>query len=238
MKRILIIISTFCIMSVAYGIPQIYPTILELEIDKPTVYSEITISNTGDENVKYELGVKKDVDDFDLSPYVQFFPRVMEIKPSKQKKVRIALKGIPYKELPDGELRALLEIKEINSKLGNKYKSKEESTEDFSTNVNVIFNVAMMIYARKGESIEAINIGDPLFEEGKASIEVTNTGNVSFKPKALLESGGSQVDINMSKVLRGGVQNLKFKIDDSSYNELVLFGSDGKELSRKILRRN
>lgn len=238
MRRILTIICTFCIMSVAYGIPQIYPTILELELDGSTVYSEITISNTGEESVKYELEVQRDTDDFDLSPYIQFFPRVMEIKPSKQKKVRIALKGVPYEKLPDGELRALLEIKEINSKLGNKYKSKEESKEEFSTNVNVLFNVAMMIYARKGECIEAVNIGDPAFEEGAVGIEVVNTGNVSFRPKALLERGGSQVDINMSKVLRGGVQNLKFKIDDSSHNELVLFGSDGKELSRKTLRRN
>lgn len=238
MRRILIIISTFCIMCVAYGIPQIYPTILELELDSSTVYSEITISNTSDESVKYELQVKKDTDDFDISPYVQFFPRVMEIKPSKQKKVRIALKGVPYNDLPDGELRALLEIKEIPSKLDNNYKSKEDSTEEFSTNVSVMFNIAMMIYARKGENIEAVNIGNPVFDGENVDIELTNTGNVSFRPKASLKSGGTQVDINTSKVLRGGVQNLKFKIDDRSHNELILFGSDGKELSRKILRRN
>lgn len=238
MRRILLIISIFCMMSLAYGIPQIYPSILELELDRSTIYSEITISNTGEENVKYELGVLKDTDDFDLSPYIQFFPRVMEIKPAKQKKVRIALRGIPYNELPDGELRALLEIKEINSKLSDKYKSKEKSEEKFSTDVKVLFNVAMMIYARKGEKVEAINIGEPSFEEGEISLEIINTGNVSFKPKALVKSNGSPVDINMSKILRGGVQNLKLEVDASAHHELILFGSDGKELSRKKLRRN
>ena len=234
MRKILLMVCFIYLVTLGYSIPQVYPNILELELRDGVVYSEITVSNNEERAIKYELGVKQDSDEFDLSPYIQFFPKIMEIEPSRQKKVRIAIKNLPYDQIEEGELRALLEIKEIVSDMGKIYR-KQKRVENIKTDVNVVFNVAMMVYGRKGLLTESISLSIPKDIGESVVYEIHNTGNVSFKPEVQLVQGGEVLNIRVPKILRGGYRNVKLGKKQLKNSELIISSSSGEELVRRQL---
>ena len=222
MRKVLLIVNFICLVTLGYSIPQVYPNILELELRDGVIYSEITVSNNEE---RYELGVKQDNKKFDLSPYIQFFPKIMALEPSKQKKIRIAIKNLPYDQIEEGELRALLEIKEIVSDMEKIYK-KQEAVENIKTDVNVVFNVAMMIYGRKGLLVESVNLSAPKDNGESIMYEIHNTGNVSFKPEVQLVQ-------DVPKILRGGYRNIKLGKEQLENSELIIYSSSGEKLVRR-----
>lgn len=233
MKKILVISILVLNSFLSFAVPQIYPSILEINLNKDLIYDEITISNTDETLKKYKIEVVKENNEYDLSPYIEFFPKVMEIEPDRQKRIRIAIKNYPYKNAEDGEVRALLKISEIESDIKKKYKKRDKENKEFTTNIDILFNVAMMIYGRKGEIIEKVSLKKNI-KNNEINLSIRNEGNISFIPKIMIISNSKKEEVVIPKLLRGGERNVK--LDLNKYRKdmkVIAYDSKGKKILEK-----
>lgn len=229
MRKLITLLSLILMATAILAIPQVYPNIVESELRDGPVYEEIRITNMGTTYKKYELSIEKDSERYDLSNYIDFFPRVMDIPPKTQKSVRIVIRDLPYDHLEDGELRALLKINEIDSNLSSLYKSRGEKDE-FGARVEMKFSVAMMIYGRKGEMIPKIDLSR---KEGGSKVTIRNSGNHSFKPRAVYRRDGNEIDIEIPKILRGGERNIEL---ESLGGEFLVYDEGDNSLAKMNIK--
>ncbi|WP_281833816.1 hypothetical protein [Propionigenium maris] len=233
MKKILMGLILFVSLHTAQAIPTLYPQITEIEMKGDVEYEKIIIGNTGDQSVRYALKLIPFDEEYDLTPYVDFFPKVVEVRPGKQRVIKMSVKDLP-KEFTDGEMRTTLMIEELRSKTSQVYKTMNVESEGTSATIGVNVDIGTTIYARKGNLIETVALNTIEEVEDGYLVTVSNTGNTSFQPKIELTEKDDTIHIETNKILRGGQDT--FKVDSKYKGRLmVIKDSKGKEIIKENL---
>lgn len=218
-----------------FAIPQIYPSILEVNLeDKKLIKEEIMIQNSEDTKKKYRISIAREGDfGFEITDHMVVFPKILEIDPKSQKKVFVAFRNIPYNEVKDGEYRAVLIMTEIDSGLEKKYKSRDVESGKIGTQLDIKFEIAMTVYLRKGELKAGLEIVKFDIQKDQVTGKIENTGNYSFIPKVnIINNGKITETTRLPKILRG--ETMPFSLSVKKGETIEITDEKGNKILEKI----
>lgn len=152
----------------------------------------------------------------DLSPYLQFSPRELTLKPGQSRRVRLISRLAP--NLPDGEYRAVVFTEEL----------KQTLPDTTANRVVVKTRIGVTVYVRKGNVSPKIAVDNVSLnpKESKLQLLVRNTGKASIHPKATwtLKQGATKIKTNtedLSVVLAGSERNLILNYPEKNQSALA-----------------
>lgn len=120
MKKIILILTMLLSTSLLHAFPKVYPSIIEMNIDKGRSRGEFTIFNSEKEVKKYKLGINKKDNlekPSEFSKYLKVFPKYIEIEPGENQKIRVLQKVFQKISLMLGKLEQLYQSKRLNHRL-------------------------------------------------------------------------------------------------------------------------
>lgn len=214
MKKLIYIILFITNFMIAQAIPSIYPSSVQMKLDKGHNFSSVTVFNTGDKTMKYKLSIK-DVDNLgnssELAKYLKVFPKFIEIPAGENQIVKIIARGIPANKFKEGESRGSLSIEELESSIEKKYKTKK-SIDGVSTTINFKYVINMAIYGYFGNLSPKLEVDNIEIDKTDIKGLITNTGNYSYFIKyQILDKSDKILEENvLFKILYG--QKEKFSI--------------------------
>lgn len=191
------------------------PMIIETQEARGQAQGVINISNNGNQPYRARIYTQpftydrdagfKTVESIpnDLSPYLQFSPREINIKPGESRRIRLLSRLAP--NLPDGEYRTVVFTEEL----------KERPPETTGNQALVKVRVGVTVYVRKGVATPKIEVGDASLhaKDSQVQILVRNTGKASMSPRVswTIKQGEKVVKTHsqdLSTVLAGNERNL------------------------------
>jgi P pilus assembly chaperone PapD len=167
------------------------PTSAEIDLKKPTTLSFI-VTNNGDDNIRlnispiyFEIGSKfmpplkaldpKTSKEDSLVPFMKVSPKVISLKPTEQRTVRVSVR--PNKELKKklGEYRAhvLFAMLDIAETLGKK---KEAGEKGIGVQLSFKSETAIVIYGSSGKGEAEIVPECSITKNGKLKLKIKNKG--------------------------------------------------------------
>ncbi len=166
---------------------SISPMIVETEVQRGQAQGSITVTNLGAEDFRarvYSAPFTYDAEQGfqllesspqDLSPYLQFSPRELQVPSTDQRRIRFIARFPP--SLPDGEYLAILFTENLEATI----------QEETNPTGNVIFRTAIVprigvaVYVCKGEISHDLTINSARYnpENKKLQLLVVNTGKAS-----------------------------------------------------------
>ena len=167
------------------------PTSAEVSLKKPVTLSFI-VTNTGDNKIRlnispiyFEIGSKfmpplaaldpKTSKDDSLVPFIKVSPKVVSLKPTEQRTVRVSIR--PSKELKakEGEYRAhvLFAMLDIAETLGKKKKPGEKGV---GMQLNFKNETGVVIYGSVGKGTPKLIPACSISKNGKLKVKIKNKG--------------------------------------------------------------
>lgn len=207
---------------------NISPMIIETQETRGQAQGVININNSGNETYRARIYTEpftydrdtgfKTVESSpnDLSPYLQFSPREVNIKPGESRRIRLLSRLAP--NLPDGEYRTVVFTEEL----------KELPPGTTGNQVLVKTRVGVTVYVRKGVATPKIEMGDASLhsKDNQVQLLVRNTGKASISPKAswTIKQGEKVIKTHsedLSTVLAGNERNLVLSFPDEKDPKLA-----------------
>ncbi|MHC0063211.1 P pilus assembly protein, chaperone PapD [Nostoc sp. UIC 10890] len=162
---------------------SVSPLIIEAKAERGQAQGMITISNTSKTHSRIRIYAQpftysRDAgfqtlssSPSDLTPYLQFSPRELTVKPGEVRRVRLISRLAP--NLPDGEYRAVV----FNETLS-------ESKDAAGNNVTLVARIGVTFYVRKGNLSPQLAIDSASFnaEQKQIQILVRNNGQATVLP--------------------------------------------------------
>lgn len=181
-KKILMILMMLITTSLLHAFPKVYPSVIEMNIDKGRSRGEFSIFNSGEEVKKYKLGINEN-DNLgkasEFSKYLKVFPKYVEVQPGANQKVRVFAKGIPKDKFDNGEVRAAISVEEIKPQAFKKYASKK-SANGVRTMIDFNYVLNMAVYGYVGNLVPEIEVKPLEIKDGQLLGEIKNMGNYSY----------------------------------------------------------
>ncbi len=185
MKKLLTLILTLVVGVYAFAgtYSPIYPTILTLDLKKSRPIAEFKIFNTADQRKNYEV-IVKDVDNQGtksiLAQYIKIFPQKFSLEAGTNKDIRVMVASFPSELKGKGEYRAALLITGNDTKVADKYVSKDPKA--ITTSIDLKIDVSMAVYGLSGGETEKVTpVNLTTSADGKnLEFKVKNDGNYSY----------------------------------------------------------
>jgi P pilus assembly chaperone PapD len=202
---------------------SISPLVIEAQADRGQAQGMIAITNTS--NTLFRVRVYAEPFTYsrdagfqtlpanspnNLTPYLQFSPRELTIKPGESRRVRLIGRLAP--NLAEGEYRAVVFNETLN-----------ESKDSAGNNVTLATRIGVTFYVRKGNIAPKLAVDRGSFNARQKQIQllVRNTGKATVRPSInwILRRGGS--------VVKTGKVDATAVVAESDRN--LLFNYPGKE---------
>jgi P pilus assembly chaperone PapD len=120
----------------------------------------------------------------DLTPYLQFSPRELNIPPGVERRIRFITRLPP--SLPDGEYRAVVFTENLT-----------QAIDEGGNSIGLTTRIGVTIYVRKGDLSGALTVENASWNPQQRQIQmlVSNTGGASARPAVnwTLKQGGTVV---------------------------------------------
>jgi hypothetical protein len=192
---ILIVFLSFYIPILAQGDLMVYPKRIVFDGFQSRVQT-LNLGNTGkdtatyrlsynqihmDENGKFNIIEKPEINQNFASPYLRYYPRTITLAPNEWQTIKIQL--IKTSELKEGEYRSHLYFRPVpKTKLLEKETSAQDSPKPEGTTVvlNAIFGISIANIITIGASTTAISLTNlTLLRSQVLSMDINRTGNQS-----------------------------------------------------------
>lgn len=165
----------------------ISPVVIETEINRGQAQGTITVSNRDAEEFRarvYSLPFTYDKEQGfqllesspqDLTPYLQFSPRELQVPGTDQRRIRFIARVPP--SLPDGEYRAML----FTENLEATFQEETDANSDVVLRTAIVPRVGVAVYVRKGDISHELSIDSARYnpESKQVQLLVRNTGKAS-----------------------------------------------------------
>ncbi|MEM9215544.1 MAG: P pilus assembly protein, chaperone PapD [Cyanobacteria bacterium P01_F01_bin.150] len=173
------------------------PLVIEVEAERGQAQGTINVVNNTSEPFRARVYVEPftyeaeegfqilENDTDDLSPYLQFSPRELEVAPNTTRRVRFVSRFPP--SLPEGEYRAVIFTENL-----------VETIDGSGTEVTLRTRVGSTVYVRHGEIAPNLVVDSARVESdsGQLQLLVQNTGQASIRPAAIwqLKQGDTVIE--------------------------------------------
>lgn len=222
----------------------ISPMVVETEVNRGQAQGSITVSNQGAEDFRariYSAPFTFDEEGGfqvlesspqDLSPYLQFSPRELQVPGADQRRIRFIARFPP--SLPDGEYRAIL----FTESLSPITQEQTNSTGDVIFRTTIVPRIGVAVYVRKGDISHELTIDSARYnpESKKLDLLVMNTGQASviIQPEWKLEKAGEEIYSALGDPITAIAEQSRYiNVDYSADGELTLEPGE-YELSGKL----
>ncbi|MEO1432298.1 MAG: hypothetical protein AAFV71_25175 [Cyanobacteria bacterium J06633_8] len=235
-----LLLSSFLLWgNIAKANISISPMVVETEAKRGQAQGRFTVSNPESQNFRArvytspftydkETGFKiLSKSPQDLSPYLQFSPRELEVAASSKRNIRFVVRFPP--SLPDGEYRTMIFTE--NLKRGTI--TQTDSTNNVTLQTNIIPRIGVALYVRKGDvspdlnfpsarvnpktnqiqllvsnkgKASAIVAGDWKLKKGKEVIQKGNISDTTVLAEAERYATAKSLNKNQSKLTPGEYQ--------------------------------
>lgn len=173
------------------------PLVVELEANRGQAQGIITVVNNTNEPFRARVYVEPftyetedgfqvlEADADDLSPYLQFSPRELEVDPNTTRRVRFVSRFPP--SLPEGEYRAVIFTENL-----------VETVDGNGAEVTLRTRVGSTVYVRHGDVAPNLVVDSARVDSdsGQLQLLVQNTGQASIRPAAIwqLKQGNTVIE--------------------------------------------
>ena len=195
----------------------INPNIVEVEARRGRGQSYLTIINNGEGAFRARIraipftydrdsGFRGLLESHpeDLTPYLQFTPRELEVEPGTSRRVRLLGRLAP--SLPEGEYRSALIVENLQPVI---------TTDSQGNRVQIVQQTAIIVFLHQGDLQPDLNVAGAIWnpQTRKITILVQNVGGASARPglEWRLLQAGTEIDggtISPQIVLARGDRNL------------------------------
>ncbi|MEA5420469.1 hypothetical protein VB712_14650 [Spirulina sp. CCNP1310] len=165
----------------------ISPMVIETELNRGQAQGTITIRNTGENDFRArvytspftydpETGIQfLESSANDLTPYLQFSPRELQVPGSNERRIRFIARIPP--SAPDGEYRAMI----FTENLEATFQETEQSQGDVTIGTTIIPRIGVAVYVRKGNISHQLSTPEARFNPETQTLQllVENTGLAS-----------------------------------------------------------
>lgn len=221
-KLIIFFILTFK----TFAYMQVAPIIFDKRIDKEGATQEFYITNPTAKEVGYRLYKEKSDNELDMTPYMQFYPKSLKLKPGQSEKVRVYIEA--PKEAKQGEYTAIMGIKEINipgiEKKGN-------------GSVIIYTDLKLELAGYVGDLKPKLQIDDLKLKNNELTFKISNTGEIRTKVEAYLEGDNLKEAkyLDSFRLLKGykNTFNQKLDINNLKNPRLVITDMEGIKILEK-----
>ncbi|MEO0841427.1 MAG: hypothetical protein AAF063_21290 [Cyanobacteria bacterium J06643_5] len=182
-----VLLSSFLLSGIAKANISISPMVVETEAKRGQAQGRITVSNPSGENFRarvytspftynketgFQILPKSPTD---LTPYLQFSPRELQVGASRKRNIRFIVRFPP--SLPDGEYRTMIFTE--NLQRGTITETNSETNVTLQT--NIIPRIGVALYVRKGDVSPNLIPDSARFDlkTNKIQLLVTNKGKAS-----------------------------------------------------------
>ncbi|MEL6460530.1 MAG: hypothetical protein AAFY21_06165 [Cyanobacteria bacterium J06641_2] len=182
-----VLLSSFLLSGIAKANISISPMVVETEAKRGQAQGRITVSNPSGENFRarvytspftynketgFQILPKSPTD---LTPYLQFSPRELQVGASRKRNIRFIVRFPP--SLPDGEYRTMIFTE--NLQRGTITETNSETNVTLQT--NIIPRIGVALYVRKGDVSPNLIPDSARFDPktNKIQLLVTNKGKAS-----------------------------------------------------------
>ena len=151
-----ILLSSFLLSGIAKANISISPMVVETEAKRGQAQGRITVSNRDSQDFRArvytspftydkETGFKTlSESPKDLTPYLQFSPRELQVEASRKRNIRFIVRFPP--SLPDGEYRTMI----FTENLQRGTITETDSKTNVTLQTNIIPRIGVALYVRKG----------------------------------------------------------------------------------------
>ena len=173
------------------------PLVIEVQANRGQAQGTINVVNNSSEPFRARVYVEPftyetedgfqvlETDTDDLSPYLQFSPRELEVAPNTTRRVRFVSRFPP--SLPEGEYRAVIFTENL-----------VETIDSSGAEVTLRTRVGSTVYVRHGDVAPNLVVDSARVESesGQLQLLVQNTGQASIRPAAIwqLKQGDTVVE--------------------------------------------
>ena len=229
-----VLLSSFLVSGIAKANISISPMVVETEAKRGQAQGRITLSNPSAENFRArvytspftydkETGFKTlSESPKDLTPYLQFSPRELQVGASRKRNIRFIVRFPP--NLPDGEYRTMIFTENLQK--GTITETNSETNVTLQT--NIIPRIGVALYVRKGDVSPNLNFPSARVNPKTNQIQllVNNKGKASAivagdwklkKGKEVVQKG----NILDTTVLAEGERYLNAKYLNKNQSKLV-----------------
>ncbi|MEA5468353.1 hypothetical protein [Spirulina sp. 06S082] len=163
------------------------PNILEIEAKRGQSQGYFTISNPGETPFRARISAIPFTYDRangfqglpeshpqDLTPYLQFTPRELEVQPGTSRRVRLIGRLAP--SLPEGEYRSALIVENLQPVI---------TTDGRGNQVQIVQQTAIVVFVRKGDFQPNLTVEQAIWDAEARNITllVQNRGGASTRPE-------------------------------------------------------
>ena len=158
-----VLLSSFLLSGIAKANISISPMVVETEAKRGQAQGRITVSNRDSQDFRArvytspftydkETGFKTlSESPKDLTPYLQFSPRELQVGASRKRNIRFIVRFPP--NLPDGEYRTMIFTENLQK--GTITETNSETNVTLQT--NIIPRIGVALYVRKGDVSPNLN---------------------------------------------------------------------------------
>lgn len=232
MKKIFLLF--IFLYTVSFGLNfSIAPTGFDIDLKKNETNEVFIINNTG-KPLRIEIfpEAPEGYKEHNLNENITIFPKIISVKPGAKQTVRFRIKKNENLK-NDGEYKSLLVFREKPSEI----KSKQEVvTDEFSTSITFITEVAIGVYGHIGKEVVKAKVEkvETSLEKNNLNILATvkSEGNSSAKINYILENE------NGKKILSGKFGNSVREGKNKIYSEISLEKIKFEKLRLKLIDQN
>ncbi|MGF2037715.1 MAG: hypothetical protein RMZ43_020740 [Nostoc sp. CmiVER01] len=165
----------------------ISPLVIETEVKRGQAQGTITVTNGDAKEFRarvYSLPFTYDVEDgfklldsspLDLTPYLQFSPRELQVPSTDNRRIRFIVRFPP--SLPDGEYRAMLFTENLEATI----QEEPGKTSGVIFKTAIVPRVGVAVYVRKGNISHNLSVVNARFNPNSKQLQVLvkNTGKAT-----------------------------------------------------------
>ena len=205
---------------------QVSPLVIEQEAERGQAGGIINVTNRSNKAFRARVYAKPftyDENGFkvlksssnDLTPYLQFSPGELEVKPGVTRRIRMISSFLPSME--KGEYRAVIFTENLEHSQNNRG----------GVSMGIVPRVGVTVYVRHGDISPKLTVEEASFDDKSKQIllQVSNSGNATARPKLewTLKQGSTTVTTgkqNPWTVIAGGERKIS-----------LAYPSDAKQLT-------
>lgn len=203
---------------------NISPLNFDERIDGEGGYKEYTLFNTTKNRLTYKIYPEKIQDTFDMSKWVELYPRVLTLKPGESKKIKVLV--VAPDNLSKGEYLTNLCIKEI------------ETPGEQSGDVKIFTNLKIELAGYVGDIKPILEIEKIVKNNNTISINLKNKGLIRGKFELYLQEDKEELKyLTTARIFKGEEKVVKERIPkDITFQKktkLVVLDIWGNKISEK-----
>lgn len=202
---------------------NITPLTFDKRIDGEGGYKEYTLSNSSKNITKYRIYIEKNNEKYDMSDWVEFFPKTLTLKPGESKKIKVLITA--PNDSREGEYTTNLCIKEVEVPLKNK-------------ELNILTNLKIELAGYVGDLKPKIEITNIYREDKSLKISFKNAGEIRqyFEIYCLDSKEKELVYLDRVRLFSKEEKEVKLLVEKIK-GKLIILDQEGNNVLEKKIRR-